>query len=233
MHSHLLYTMRELTHPVLTYVKHIFIMGLPLAFENLLFNGGRLVLQMVAAPLGTKAIASYNLAYTIMQVAQIPDISISTMVFIAAGTCMGAGRPDDLRKFYRKIFLLNTVLSAVIAALLFILRGPVLRMFHAEPGMEHDILVSLAIIMGIQIVFHTAAFVTANLLRAAGDILTTTVFSISSMWLFRVAGAYVFGRVLGFGVPGIYIGMGLDWGFRAVVFTIRYTKGRWERMHVI
>ena len=53
------------------------------------------------------------------------------------------------------------------------------------------------------------------------------------MWFLRVFGAYILGRVLGLGIYGVYFAMAADWSFRAVVFIIRYRKGKWEKMHVI
>ena len=35
------------------------------------------------------------------------------------------------------------------------------------------------------------------------------------------------------GVFGVYLGMCADWTFRAVVFTIRYHRGKWRNLKVI
>ena len=72
-----------------------------------------------------------------------------------------------------------------------------------------------------------------NILRAAGDVDYTTIISIASMWGFRVLGAFLLGRVFGFGVYGVYVAMAMDWTFRAIIFLHRYKQGKWEQMHVI
>ena len=53
------------------------------------------------------------------------------------------------------------------------------------------------------------------------------VTAVFSMWAFRIGLSYVL--VLGFhlGVMGVWIAMFADWGFRAVLFFIRYRSGRW------
>lgn len=50
----------------------------------------------------------------------------------------------------------------------------------------------------------------------------TMVVSIFSMWLFRIAFAYFFVRVMNTGVMGVWYGMFIDWIFRAVLFGWRF-----------
>jgi len=71
------------------------------------------------------------------------------------------------------------------------------------------------------------AFSLPNSFRAASDVRYTMVISISSMWLFRVGCGYLLANFFGMGVWGIWIGMGVDWVFRAAMFAIRYLNGKW------
>ncbi len=214
-------------------LKRIFKFGFPISFENLLFNGGRLILQMIISPMGTNVIASYNIAYNVMSMSQCLNAAMSTTMFITAGTCMGAGRPDDCKKLFRNVFKINTLGYAFMAAVVLLLNRPICAAFHAEPDMLPVIFVCLAITMAAQITVHTSSFMIPNILRAAGDVVYTTIISIASMWGFRVLGAFLLGRVFGIGVYGVYIAMAMDWTFRAIIFLHRYKQGKWERMHVI
>ena len=73
MHSTFAYRLRELFVVDFKLLKRIILFGFPVAFENLLFNGGRLVLQMILVPLGTNSVATYNIVYNIMAFSQIPN----------------------------------------------------------------------------------------------------------------------------------------------------------------
>ncbi len=231
--SHLRFNLHELLKPEFSYLKRIVLYGFPISFENLLFDGGRMIIQMIITPLGTNMIAGYNIAYNLMTFSQIPNNTMSSTVFVAAGMCMGAGRPDDLKAWFRRVFKANTVTYAVIGSLILACYRPIISLFHVVPEMLPHIFWCLAIILAMEVLVHTSGFMTVTVLRAAGDVVNCTVVSAISMWVFRVIGAYFFARVLGFGIEGVCIGMAMDWTFRAVLFLRRYRQGKWMKMHVI
>jgi len=80
---------------------------------------------------------------------------------------------------------------------------------------------------------HFTAFPLPNGLKGAGDVRYTTVVSLVSMFAVRVALGYYLGIVLGMGVLGIWLGMIADWAVRAVLFTIRFLRGKWMRDAVV
>ena len=57
--------------------------------------------------------------------------------------------------------------------------------------------------------------------------------SVFSMWVFRVASSYFFAGTMGLGVLGVWIGMYVDWGFRTLLFVIRYRRGKWLEKRVV
>jgi Na+-driven multidrug efflux pump len=75
--------------------------------------------------------------------------------------------------------------------------------------------------------------------RAASDVKFTMLVSTFSMWIFRVALAYVmalesvsiFGILsfpgLGMGVMGVWVAMTVDWVFRTILFLWRLLSGKW------
>ena len=51
--------------------------------------------------------------------------------------------------------------------------------------------------------------------------------SVFSMWVFRVACSYILALGFDLGVLGVWIAMLIDWGFRTILFVIRFVSGRW------
>ena len=233
MHSCLRHSVRDLLHPDLSRLRRIFTYGFPISFENLLFNAGRLILLVIVTPMGTNAIAAYNIIYNIMMFSQIPFLAFSGSIFVVAGMCMGAGRPDDLREFYRKFLWTSVACYALTGGLILLFHGPIIAAFHPEPEMLPLILHCLVLIFLSEVLVHNQSFMTVNVLRACGDVVVPTVITAVSMWVFRVGGGWFLGRFLGLGVLGVYLGMCADWLFRGVVFTVRYRRGRWRTLHVI
>ncbi len=76
-------------------------------------------------------------------------------------------------------------------------------------------------------IFWAPSFITAYSLRAAGDVKFSMIVATLTMWLCRVTLATFLIRVVGMGPMGVWIGMFSDWGIRAVIFTIRFVRGKW------
>ena len=227
------YSAKEFFRPVTRHLRRIFTYGFPISFENALFNAGRLILLMFVTPMGTNSLAAYNIAYNIMMFSQIPFIAFNGTMFVVAGMCMGAGKPDDLVRIYRKIFWTSVGVYVVVGALVLLFNRPIIEAFHPEEGMLPLIFRCLVIILASEVLVHSQSFMTVNILRACGDVVVTTILTTLSMWVLRVGGGWLLGCAMDLGVFGVYLGMCADWTFRAVVFTIRYHRGKWRNLKVI
>ena len=78
------------------------------------------------------------------------------------------------------------------------------------------------------VLIWTPSFSLPNTLRAAGDVMYPMITSIISMWICRIGFASLF-IYLGLGVIGFWIAMTLDWALRAVLYLVRYKKGKWQK----
>ena len=59
--------------------------------------------------------------------------------------------------------------------------------------------------------------------------------SLLSMLIFRIGASYLLASPWGMGLAllGVWIAMIIDWAVRALVFTIRFARGRWKRIQLI
>ena len=67
-------------------------------------------------------------------------------------------------------------------------------------------------------------------LRAAGDAVYTSVISVVGLAVGRIVVGYILTIVLGLGVPGVWIGLMLEWLLRAVCMRVRLNGDKW--LHV-
>jgi Na+-driven multidrug efflux pump len=74
--------------------------------------------------------------------------------------------------------------------------------------------------------------VLVNSLRAAGDVRYPLYVGLFSMWFFSVGMSWLLGIQFGWGLVGIWLGLGMDEFFRAVAMQIRWQKGTWIRFIV-
>ena len=77
-----------------------------------------------------------------------------------------------------------------------------------------------------------ASFIFGGGLRGAGDTRATLIITVSSMWGLRLVVAYVLCIILGLGLLGAWLSIGLDFGFRAVFFWLRFRSGKWATLKV-
>ena len=233
LRSRLCRSPRELFRPVLSYLRPVIFYGFPISFENLIMKAARIVLLAIVTPLGTNAIASYNIAYNITVFSQIPSVAVMNTIFVAAGMCMGAGRPEELQKLYKGVAWLNRALYLLVNGSILLLSGPVLAAFHPEPEMLPELHRCLWLVLGSEILYHTESFTVVYLLRGCGDVTFPAAVSVITLCLFRLGASWVFAHPLGLGVFGLFLGLCSDWLVRAVIFQSRYLRGRWKTLHVI
>ena len=227
------FRIRELFHINLPVFRSILRVGFPCAAESLFFTGGRLVTQTIIVPMGTNAIATYNISYSIMSLSQIPVTSVCTGMFTITGICMGSGREQDVKELTKSYFVLNTLLYVLSLGVIVLLFGHLVSFYHAPEEIVDTIFLCVMISTVAQPFIHNLAFMFPYVFRAAGDGTFCTLVSLIIMWVFRVLGGWILGTLLGLGVMGVWIAMLIDWVARAIVFPIRFRNGKWLRHKVL
>jgi Na+-driven multidrug efflux pump len=106
-----------------------------------------------------------------------------------------------------------------------------MRLFTADAGVIALGAVSMPVLTVAQ-PFWAIGGVYAGTLRGAGDARFPMVTTILGMWAARLPTAYLFGIVLGWGLPGVFISSTFDAGLRALLTYVRYHGGRWQRVRV-
>lgn len=227
------FRIRELLRVNWNMFRNITKVGIPCALEQLFFSGGRVVIQAIIVPLGTEAIVTYNVAYSLMIFNQVLNTPISSAMFPIVGICMGNNRPQDARELTNTYFIFSTVVYVVAGGLIMLFFEPLAGLYHPPAELLPDIRLCVLITAIAHPLLHTPAFMLASVFRAAGDVNYTTVISLVSMWLCRVLGAYVLGIVLEMGILGVWIAMLADWLLRAVLFPIRFRGKKWLRHKLV
>jgi Na+-driven multidrug efflux pump len=112
--------------------------------------------------------------------------------------------------------------------LLCLIRKPVMDLFTDDPAI---IAMGAAVILSDFVLEagRSRNLVLVNALRAAGDVRFPLYIGLFSMWFFSVGVSFLLGIVLNWGLVGIWIGLGLDECFRALLMQIRWSRDRWVK----
>ena len=216
-------------------IKRVVRIGSASSLEFGLFYGGRILITSLIATFGTLMITANSVAQTLNNVGWVIVGALGTASMPVIGQCIGADEKDQAKYYMKKMTLAATVVTVVLFSGIYLLRHQLVRIYDFEP----DVLDACAYYTGIlavisMVTVYSLAFNPVSGFRAAGDVRYATVLAIGTMFAFRVALAYILNAIFpSLGLMCIYIGMGVDWGVRAVCNLIRYRSGKWLYKKVI
>lgn len=202
-------------------------LAVPGAAEDIIFNVGKLLVQGVVTSYGTTAIAANAVALSVADFVQMPAYAVGLGLVTVVGQCIGAEQKQQASFYAKKILTVSFVLEMILSGMTFIWAEPLTEMYHLTPetaAITSQLIRFHAIICGLTWIF---AFNIPCVLRAASDVTFILVVSMFSMWTFRVGCSYLFREILNVGVLGVWIAMGMDWGFRGLLYLRRLRSGKW------
>ena len=225
--------------PDFSIIRAILRIGIPNGIENSMFQFGRLMTTSLVSSLGTVSIAANAAALSLTGFPSTVGGAVQNTMVAVVGRCVGAREKEQARRYSRTLLGLGYLLIFGMDLLLCVFSGLLLRLFGLTP--ESTVLARTLLLLhsAVSVVLWPVAFCLPPAFRAANDVMFTMVISSFSMWVFRVAAAYllaldtvsVFGLFtlsgFGFGVMGVWLAMFLDWIFRTALFLWRFVSDRW------
>lgn len=209
-------------------IKRILYIGVPNGLENSLFQLGKILLLSLIATFGTYSIAANAVCNTLASLNVLPGGAVNMALLSVASVCVGAGDFEQTRYYTKKLMRLATISVAAISVFMIIFAPFIMKIYQLSPQTEE---------LAVQVIRYHAllafflwipSFTLPNTLRAAGDVVWTMFIAIGSMWIFRIAFAYLFSYTFHWGLLGVWVAMTIDWGFRALTYWIRYRGHKWE-----
>lgn len=213
--------------------KRILRIALPNGIENGLFHLGKVLVTSIVALFGTAHIAANGVANSIDQIVPIVVNAMNLAIVTVVGQSVGANAYDEAKLYIRKFMRISYLASFGLSVLVFFALPSLLQLYSLSDDVSSlaYILILMHNVLGT--LLHPTSFVLANGLRAAGDVNFTMITGITSMIVFRLGTAWIFGIVLQLGVIGVWIAMGMDWLCRSILFLMRYRSGKWTGYRAI
>lgn len=210
-------------------LKKILGIGIPNGLENSMFQLGKILVLSIASGFGTASIAANAVCNSIGMFQILPGAAIGFAVLTVVSQCVGAGDYRQVRYYTKKLLMITYAAKILINILVLAALPFLIKMYHLSPeaaGYTQKIIWYHAACV---VTIWPLSFTLPNTLRAAADVKFPMVLSIISMWIFRIGFSWLLGVELGMGIFGIWVAMTIDWLFRAICFTVRYVKGKWEK----
>ncbi len=214
-------------------VRSVFLVGIPVSVESLIFQGGRLLTQTFVVPLGTEALAANGIANSMANLMLVPGATFQLALVPVVGRHIGSDDPDGARRAVRAGVLSASLMHAVTAFAGFVLLEPFMGLYGQPEGVNAVIRDIMRWYLPIMPFLWGLSFVLPNGLRGAGDVRYPLYVSVGSMLLFRIVLSWAFLRFTDIGTNSIWFGMYVDWIVRSVLFLLRFRSDRWTRMKVV
>ena len=227
------YKKRWICHFDAGLLKRILGIAVPNGVEQGIFQFVKVALSSVVALFGTSQIAANGIAQSIWSLAALVCVTMGPVFITVIGQCMGSRDTEQAEYYFRKLLKITLLISVVWNVLVFALTPLVIQFYDVSEETKR-LTVVLVLIHNI---FNCIAFPFADPLgkgmRAAGDVRFTMVISLATTIGIRLIFSLLFAIVMDMGVIGIAWAMCLDWCSRAVIFYIRFRKGKWKQFQLI
>ncbi len=218
---------KNIFHIDLSILKSIFKIGIPLALEQLFFNGGGMLVQTYIVQLGTISVAANAIASSAFNILYAAGLGVSTLSITIIGQCIGSGDKALAKRYGSKMIWLGTFIIVLFLIILLPFMPLILKLYHA-PADTLSLIYQIIIIAVVPMPFFwSMSNIMPCVLRSAGDANFSSLISLITMWLIRVVLGYLFAIPLGLGVQGVWICMGGEWAVRTVIFYLRYRSDVW------
>ena len=213
-------------------VKGILYIGIPSAFENSLFQLGRVLVVSMISLFGTVHISANAVANNLDAVGCIVGNAMGLAMITVVGRCVGAQDFEQTKYYTKKLLLWDYIAQGTVNLLVLFFLNRILGMYTLSPETRALSWTLVMIHNGVAILLWPAGFVLPNALRAANDVRFTMLTSILSMIVWRMGLSWVLCVNMGMGAVGVWLAMVVDWICRVTCFVIRFASGAWQKSAV-
>jgi putative MATE family efflux protein len=206
--------------------------GLPTGFQQTFVAVGMVALYWIVNQFGVDANAAYSAAGRLDSFAALPAMSFTVALSTFVGQNIGANKLERVKSGLFATFIMTSVVTLFISAVIILFRDYLMRMFTDDPAVIEMGKDYLLVIGAFYILFSTM-FVINGVLRGAGDTLVPMFISLFSLWLIRIPVAYFLSMNSSLGVHGIWLSIPIGWTVGLILYYLYYLSGRWKKKAVI
>ena len=210
----------------------IFRLGLPIGVTMLAEGGLFVASNVMMGWIGTKELAAHGIAIQIASITFMAHLGLSNAATVRIGQAKGRGDAAWMRDAGVTVTALSMGFAVLAVALYLIFPDALVRMYLDPADPETPVIVAI----GAMLLFYAALFqltdalqvVALGLLRGVHDTRVPMWIAGFSYWVVGMPIAWGLAFPLGFGAPGLWLGLVAGLSVAAVLLLIRFWRG-WRR----
>ena len=213
-------------------LKKAFLIGAPVAVQEIAMNGAMVASTMILAPLGAAAIAANSFAVTAESLCYMPGYGVGSAATTLVGRSVGAGDAAQARRYGNICTALGGALMGCTGLLMMIFCPFVFRLL--TPVAEVRTLAAQVLRIGLLAEpLFGVSIAAAGALRGAGDTLVPSLLNLGSIWIVRLGLSLLLVGKLG--LRGMWIAMAIELCVRGTLMLWRQKTSKFyetqSRLH--
>jgi putative MATE family efflux protein len=209
-----------------THLLELTTLGAPAAGERLVMRASQIVYFGFVVALGTNAFAAHQIAGNVEVFSYMIGYGFATAATILVGQQIGAGRIEEAKQYAKLSTYLTVASMTLLGALLFFL-GDWAGSFFTE---DQEVVGNIGTALKISAVFQpflAVLMVLTGAFQGANNTKFPMYLTGFGMWAVRTVLVYLLGIKFVWGLAGVWIAIGTDIAFRAIVLAIKFKRGKW------
>ncbi len=226
-------SLRDGFKPNMAMIRRILNIGIPASVEQLVMQGGFLVLNAIVLGMGVLDGAAYPIVMSINSLAFMPAFGLSITLSTLVGHSLGEGNPDKAARYTRQTLRMAMVLLAFISVLLIVFSRQIASWYTTDDDTAVIALTSSCVkVLALGEPLLAVMTILSSALRAAGDIKYIMYTSIVGIWTLRILLSLLAHRLTGLGVLSTMVCILIDFAVRSGMYYHRFRRGRWKNIRV-
>ena len=209
------------------HVKAVLRIGIPSGLSSVSFTFSKIFTASFIALLGDRAISTNVYFTNILCYVYLFSMCTGNANALLVGRCYGAGDYERADKMNAQLIKITTVVNLAISVLIIVFRRYLLMIFSDDPWVV-DVALGVFLVDLLVEQARAVSQIYEYALRAAGDVLFSMVFIVSSCWLFSIGLSYLLAIHFNMGLIGCFIGLAVDEWVRTIVTYFRWKSGKWK-----
>ncbi|MGL4655936.1 MAG: MATE family efflux transporter [Sarcina sp.] len=221
--------LKELLSFDMAFVKIYFKTSWSVIANELIWSVGMMAYSIAYARIGTQAVASMQIATTIINLFMVIGIGIAVAACIMIGNKIGADEEEEAKDYAMKIGILSPIVGVVIGLGLWIFAPLAVTPFNISPETAASTILVLRLIAVFTPIRTFNVVMIIGVLRGGGDTTFSMMVQAGTVWLYSVPGAFIGATILGLPLIGVYFIICTEEFIKLFFEIYRLKSGKWIR----
>lgn len=215
------------------YLKRILSIAIPSGIESGLFQVCRVALTGMIATFGTAQIAANGVAVSLDSINILVNNALTSAAPAVIGMCIGAGEKMQAVYYGKKLLLIDQFGTVIMGVFATAALPMILSLYELSPEARDYTFTLVRLHLLWTIFLGPTSGTLPAIIRSAGDVRYTMLWSCISLVFGRVLFSYIFSMALDQGVVGMWLAMPFHWGMIGISSYLRFRGNKWLEKKVV